>query len=172
MTKGLKKLKKKVQKVNEKQIIEIPEQIIEVFKNFSKAPVVSENKQDDDELFQTQATDITGDLITHLKNIEDPNVELRLSKVDLNNGQHLVQFLRLFGIPASSLSYSQIMQELAIFHLEPHNRQLKIDHENEVAKLEEKLNNLRQQLRDLNVEPEEDNYLQLKEQLQNNKNAN
>ena len=117
----------------------------------------------DDELFQTQETDITGDLMAQLKNLEDPNTEIRLSSLDMNNGNNLVSFMRLFGVTANSMSYSQLMQELSLFFIEPQTNSLKDEHASEISKLELKLKNLREQLKDLNVEPLEDSYIMEKE---------
>ena len=121
------------------------------------------NPDQDDELFQTQETDITGDLMAQLKNLEDPNTEIRLSSLDMNNGNNLVSFMRLFGVTANSMSYSQLMQELSLFFIEPQTNSLKDEHASEISKLELKLKNLREQLKDLNVEPLEDSYIIEKE---------
>ena len=121
------------------------------------------NPDQDDELFQTQETDITGDLMAQLKNLEDPNTEIRLSSLDMNNGNNLVSFMRLFGVTANSMSYSQLMQELSLFFIEPQTNSLKDEHASEISKLELKLKNLREQLKDLNVEPLEDSYIMEKE---------
>lgn len=90
----------------------------------------------DDELFQTQETDITGDLMAQLKNLEDPNTEIRLSSLDMNNGNNLVSFMRLFGVTANSMSYSQLMQELSLFYIEPQTKTLKDEHASEISELE------------------------------------
>lgn len=85
--------------------------------------------------------------------------KVNLVKPDMNKPKNLIKLMQLFGIPLNSMTYAQTLEEISVIYVKPAVLEVEKDFHDKVEEMKLAIENLREQIKDLQEEPNEVDYI-------------
>lgn len=77
----------------------------------------------------------------------------------MNKPKNLIKFMQLFGIPLNSMTYSQTLEEISALYVLPAVQRIDAYWKDKIDRMKLAIENLREQVKDLDGEPNEVDYI-------------